>query len=93
MIRCFNHGKMSSMVCNHKGCTHRTLCSDCIVTHPKNHVASILPLRDFDPNSYTVPRTIAKVFSGFNQIGFKSSQIKNEYVIKSLDINQRNKKI
>ena len=73
MIRCFNHGKMSSMVCNHKGCTHRTLCSDCIVTHPKNHVASILPLRDFDPNSYTVPRTIAKVFSGFNQIGFKSS--------------------
>ena len=89
MIRCFNHGKMSSMVCNHKGCTHRTLCSDCIVTHPKNHVASILPLRDFDPNSYTVPRTIAKVIKKpfIIKIGFKFSKIKNEYATKSLNIN------
>ncbi|CAD8101091.1 unnamed protein product [Paramecium sonneborni] len=54
---------MSTMVCTTKGCQHKTLCSDCIVTHPKNHLAAILPLRDFDPSSYSVPKTIAKDLS------------------------------
>lgn len=65
MIRCFNHGKMSTMVCTFKTCQHRTLCSDCLVTHPKNHLSAILPLRDFDPTSYSVPRTIASNSSAY----------------------------
>ncbi|CAD8186934.1 unnamed protein product [Paramecium pentaurelia] len=54
---------MSTMVCTKKGCQHKTLCSDCIVTHPKNHLVAILPLRDFDSSNYSVPKTIAKDLS------------------------------
>ncbi|CAK87366.1 unnamed protein product (macronuclear) [Paramecium tetraurelia] len=41
MIRSFYYGKMSTMVCTTKGCRHKPLCLDCMVTHSKNQLANV----------------------------------------------------